>query len=207
MGNRRRNYFIKKRFQTGFAAKFLILIAIESIFAIGFFVYLTSGSVIMQYSGNEVVMASTRGILLPPVILANLAIIAATAIAGFAVLLLVSHKIAGPLYRFEKSLEAISSGDLTHRFTLRGGDELKVIEKGLIEFTARFDSKISVIQKDILLLGDALSALNAGIKSGAYDDKKMSAAIGNTLERIETLKKEAGYFKTTNSGGDTPQKG
>lgn len=197
MGNRRRNYFIKKQFQAGFAAKFLILIAFESAFAIGFFIYLTAGSVIMQYSGNEVVMASTRGFLLPPVILANLAIIAATAIAGFAVLLLVSHKIAGPLYRFEQSLEAISTGDLTHRFTLRGGDELKVIEKGLIEFTTRFDARISVIQKEIIELGDALTALDAGIKSGAYDGKKIGAALSSALERVEALKKEAGYFKTT----------
>ncbi len=197
MGNRRRNYFIKKGFQAGFAAKFLILIAIESVLAIGFFVYLTSGSVIMHYSGSDIVMAGARGLLLPPVILANLAIIAATAIAGFAMLIRASHKIAGPLYRFERSLETISKGDLTHRFSLRGGDELKVIEKGLLEFTARFDSRLARIQKELLDLDARIAALDAGIKSGTYDGKKLTADVGAALERIEALKKEAGYFKTT----------
>lgn len=197
MDNRRRNYFIKKEFQAGFAAKFLILIAVESAFAIGFFIYLTSGSVIMQYSGSDIIMASARGFLLPPVILANLAIIAATAIAGFAVLIRASHKIAGPLYRFEKSLEAISEGDLTHRFKLRGGDELRVIEKGLIEFTVRFDARIARIQKEIHELGADMTALDAGIKSGGYDEAKTRAEVVRALERIEALKKEADYFKTT----------
>src|SRR5215207_5705095 len=36
----------------------------------------------------------------------------------------ISHKVAGPLYRFEKSARAVAAGDLTHRVLLRKGDEL-----------------------------------------------------------------------------------
>jgi methyl-accepting chemotaxis protein len=37
----------------------------------------------------------------------------------------VSHKIAGPMYRFEKSAEAISKGDLSVNFYVRKNDEMK----------------------------------------------------------------------------------
>ena len=37
----------------------------------------------------------------------------------------VSHKIAGPMYRFEKSAEAICEGDLSVNFNVRKGDEMK----------------------------------------------------------------------------------
>ena len=35
--------------------------------------------------------------------------------------LLLSNKMAGPLYRFERSMETVSGGDLTHRVRLRKG--------------------------------------------------------------------------------------
>ena len=37
---------------------------------------------------------------------------------------LASHKLAGPVYRFERSARTVGSGDLTHRVRLRVGDEL-----------------------------------------------------------------------------------
>lgn len=37
----------------------------------------------------------------------------------------ISHRIAGPMYRFEKNAEAIRSGDLSVNFYVRKGDELK----------------------------------------------------------------------------------
>jgi methyl-accepting chemotaxis protein len=36
----------------------------------------------------------------------------------------VSHRMAGPIYKFEKSCGSVASGDLTHRVYLRKGDQL-----------------------------------------------------------------------------------
>ena len=36
----------------------------------------------------------------------------------------VSHRMAGPVFKFEKSCSVISEGDLTHRVYLRKGDQL-----------------------------------------------------------------------------------
>lgn len=38
---------------------------------------------------------------------------------------LASHKLAGPVYRFERSARTVASGDLTHRVRLRVGDEME----------------------------------------------------------------------------------
>ncbi len=35
-----------------------------------------------------------------------------------------SHRLAGPIYRFERSTRVVGSGDLTHRIKTRNGDEL-----------------------------------------------------------------------------------
>lgn len=53
----------------------------------------------------------------------------------FAIVLLVagviSHKMAGPIYKFEKSASVLCTGDLTHRVFLRKGDQLTELQGAL----------------------------------------------------------------------------
>ena len=42
--------------------------------------------------------------------------------------LFISHRFAGPVFRFEKSAQIVAKGDLTHRVCLRTGDELMELQ-------------------------------------------------------------------------------
>ena len=57
----------------------------------------------------------------------------------------VSHRFAGPIYRFEKSAQIVSSGDLTHRVSLRTGDELMELQE---EFNGMLSGLRGLVQKD-----------------------------------------------------------
>ncbi len=59
--------------------------------------------------------------------------------------LYVSHRFAGPIYRFEKSAQVVSGGDLTHRVALRTGDELMELQE---EFNAMVSGLQILVQKD-----------------------------------------------------------
>jgi methyl-accepting chemotaxis protein len=59
--------------------------------------------------------------------------------------LYVSHRFAGPIYRFEKSAQAVGSGDLTHRVSLRTGDELMELQE---EFNGMVAGLQSLVQRD-----------------------------------------------------------
>ena len=59
--------------------------------------------------------------------------------------LYVSHRFAGPIFRFEKSCQSLSSGDLTHRVALRTGDELMELQE---EFNAMASALQALVQKD-----------------------------------------------------------
>jgi methyl-accepting chemotaxis protein len=59
--------------------------------------------------------------------------------------LYVSHRFAGPIYRFEKSAQVVSGGDLTHRVALRTGDELMELQE---EFNAMLSGLQVLVQKD-----------------------------------------------------------
>jgi methyl-accepting chemotaxis protein len=59
--------------------------------------------------------------------------------------LYVSHRFAGPIYRFEKSAQSVAGGDLTHRVSLRTGDELMELQE---EFNGMVSGLQSLVQKD-----------------------------------------------------------
>lgn len=194
---KRKKLYIKKEFQTDFSVKFLILISIESILAIGLFVYLSRGTVIAGYSGAEFVVARTGEYFLPSLLLANLAVIGITAVAGFAVMVWYSHKIAGPLYRFEKSIDEMASGDLTSRFNLRSGDQLEELASRINSLSKRLDTAVSDIKAEASELEKAIEEARELLTEEA--GKKADERLGRASERLEKLKEAAGYFKT--SGG------
>lgn len=197
--SKRRTVFIKKRFQADFSIRFLILIIVESLLAIALFGYLSRGTVITGYSGSEVVIAKTGEYLLPTLLLVNLIIIGGTAVAGFVILLYLSHKIAGPLYRFEKSLDEIGDGDLTHRFTLRSKDQLGELAAKMNAFNDRLEGAISGVQRELDGLRTIISSLQSGLGTEGADTEALKKRVEEAKEKIEALERSVNYFKTSES--------
>lgn len=190
-----RKIFIKKRFQADFAVKFLIIIVIESLLAIGLFIYASKGTIITGYSGSELVVARTGEYFLPTLLLTNLVVIGLTAVAGFVVLLILSHKIAGPLWRFEKSLEETSRGDLTNRFSLRNDDQMHELAESMNEFNKKMDSVVSELQKGLAELKGTLAEIKQA--SGEGDRARTETLAAKASERLGRLETLAAYFKTS----------
>lgn len=59
----------------------------------------------------------------------------------------VSHKIAGPMYRFEKSAEAVRNGDLRVNFNVRKDDEMKGAATTLEEMVESLRKDIEKMKK------------------------------------------------------------
>ncbi len=192
---KRRQIFIKKRFQTDFALRFLILIAVESVLAIGLFVYLSRGTIVTGYSGSEVVVARTGDYFLPTLVIANLLIIGLTAAAGFVVLLYTSHKIAGPLYRFEKALDEIAGGDLTYRFNLRHRDQLDSLARSINELNTVMEDKLRAVQARSKELADVLRRLESGLSAG--NRAEVEGLLKEAMEKAWDLDRSANYFRTS----------
>ncbi|MDE2039698.1 MAG: HAMP domain-containing protein [Elusimicrobia bacterium] len=94
--------------------------------------------------------------------------------------LYVSHRFAGPIYRFEKSAQIVSSGDLTHRVSLRSGDELTELQE---EFNGMLASLQALVQKDRNLaqrVGERLEAVSRKLPEGGD-----SAALREELAGIK----------------------
>jgi len=71
--------------------------------------------------------------------------------------LVISHRLAGPIYRLKRSLASVVAGDLTSNFTLRQKDELKDLATELELTVAGFSNTLSSIKELINRLDKAKS--------------------------------------------------
>lgn len=58
----------------------------------------------------------------------------------------VSHRMAGPIYKFEKSCAIVASGDLTHRVYLRKGDQLTDLQDHFNEMTGAVNEVVKELE-------------------------------------------------------------
>ena len=193
---RRRNYFINKKFQTNFSIKFLVVIVIEAIMALGLFLYLSKGTLTTGYIGSELKISRTYDFFLPMLLLSNIIIVGVTGIIGIAVLIFMSHRIAGPMFRFEKVLDEISKGDLTYKFKLREGDQFKELEKRINELTGTLDSKAGNLKSGLTEISKMLSRLQT-LAAAHSTDKDFERLLQDISKKLIELQEAANYFKTS----------
>lgn len=151
---RRRQYFVKKGFQSGFILKFCLLVLAGIIISTGLLLIFSQGTLTSTFQNSRLVIQNTALAILPAMLLTNLITLALITLATIFVVLFISHKIAGPLFRFEKELKIISEGDLSRDIRLRKKDQITDIAKSLNQMTASLREKLLHIQTDLENLRD-----------------------------------------------------
>lgn len=201
MGNRlpfrRRNYFIKKKFQVNFTVKFLIIILIEAFLAAGLFLYMSKGTLTTGYSGSELKIARTYDFFLPMLLLSNLIIVGISAVIGIAVLIFLSHRLAGPLYRFENILDTIKKGDLTQRFKLREKDQFVELANSINEHTDTLDKNMGHLKAGVMEFSQLISKMQTALTSNPSADKELERLLQEMSKKLQELEGAANYFKTS----------
>jgi methyl-accepting chemotaxis protein len=104
--------------------------------------------------------------------------------------LLVSNKIAGPLYRFQAAFQKIIEGDISGTLKIRKGDLLINEQTKIDEMISMLRSRIGRIQEEQEAMGALLAQIRAMELSA-----EAKAALGQIEEHYERMKKEAGTFK------------
>lgn len=116
--------------------------------------------------------------LLPKVLLLAVLIF----IAG----IFVSHKIAGPMYRIEKSAEAIRQGDLRVNFHVRKGDEMKGAASALEDMVESLHADIKKIKAASAALEEKVNLLAKCLPD--EDVKRIKALIDEIYGVLEKYK-------------------
>lgn len=97
----------------------------------------------------------------------------------------VSHRVAGPLYRFRKTLEAMADGDLSQRVRLRKHDylteEAELLDRAIGALSERA-CKIDEVRRQ---LGEALEGLDRAVES--RDRERMHGRLEALRGRLDAM--------------------
>lgn len=139
---RRRTLLIQRVFQTKFISLFISLIILSSALS-GLFLYQRTNTELGYHYGQaHSKLKKTGEILLPNLLVGNIIAVILIGSTAIALTLLISNKIAGPLYRFEKNAEQIAKGDFTINTTLRHSDQIKGLADSFSKMTNELREKM-----------------------------------------------------------------
>lgn len=144
--------------------KFCLVILAGIIISTGLLFLFSKGTLTSTFQGSKLVIKNTSIAILPAVIYTNLITLGFITIASITVTLLISHKLAGPVYRFEEDLKLIGNGDLTKIIKIRGKDQLVELAENLNKMTASLHNKVLDIQTDLKDIVESASKQNAPVE-------------------------------------------
>ena len=146
---KRRQYFVQKNFQSKFILKFCMVLLIGIIISIGLLYLFSENTLTSSFEHSRLVIKNTASAIMPNVFLSHSIAFVLIALLTIAVTLLISHKLAGPLFRFQKELKEIGNGDLSNVVKMRKDDQVKAIADSLDQMRANLQKKILDIKLEV----------------------------------------------------------
>lgn len=188
---KRRIYFIEKRFQANFILKFCVLVAIGGLLTIGILYFLAKHSTTVSFVNSRVVVCTTADFILPILIQTVAIVTILVGLGTILVTLFVSHKIAGPLYRFKKVIHALTEGDFSSDFRIRHLDQLQ-------DLADVFNKMIVKVRTELKGLKDNFQSLKEKLNNISEQEitEHKRAYLGELKRIAAELDRIMHYFKT-----------
>lgn len=149
---KRQIILIDHRFQLRMAALFIVLqVFLTGLFAFGLYVFMDS-EIHTDLATAHVSYQSLSQMMLPIVSVLSLFNIVLSGILVTVFVVLISHKIAGPLYRFRTVLESLAQRHFDPFMKIRPDDQLG-------ELAISIDNAVGTIKADMTLLQQSAKRL------------------------------------------------
>ncbi len=126
---RRRRYLVAKKFQLRFAGMILLFMFAVALFC-SLTIYYNTWMVLGEKLANVYPQGRLVGILKQANFVLFMRLLLITPLVGILAIVL-SHRIAGPIFRIKKTLDEIIKGDYSKRLHLRNTDELQDVAESI----------------------------------------------------------------------------
>ena len=188
---RRRHFIINKDLQFSLLTisifyLLLFLVVIGSILFIPVMIELDR----VDYASDQAVQAASKIMYLHskfwPAVIFALIVIALHSIRT-------SHKIAGPLYRFDRLFESMKEGNLSQKISLRKGDYLINEMDNINEMLESLQIRVQEIKNAQTGLNVAISECKDVVSHASKDE--ISKRMNDITEKGDQLGEKLAYFK------------
>ncbi len=190
---RRRNFFIEKDLQGRFILYLFFVVILGALLFTLIFTYLSSNVLTVTYKDYHLEVDKAPKALLYEIFQAHWLFIFFVGIGVSVLAVFLSHRIGGPIYRFKKSVEEITNGNLSFTVIIRKKDEGKELAEGMNRMIDTLNERIGRIASEAEEIEKNLKLFSEG-KSGETATERFDK-IKSHLER---LKGSLSFFRLKN---------
>lgn len=147
--NRRKIVFIKKQFQLNFIMKFCLVVLASTLIFGGLMFLVSKDSTTIIFKNLRIQTVPTQEFLLPSLTYGFIVSLIIASILTIIISMMASHRIGGPMFRFESVLKKLSDGDLTQTVVLREYDQCQDIARSLSLALNSLQVKVKNIDKEV----------------------------------------------------------
>jgi len=195
MKYKRRHYFINKAFQSEFILKFCALVALGCV-VFGVILYaLSSKTLTTSFENSRLVVKSTADYLLPGLLFGGMIVGILTAIVTSIIVVLMTHRVVGAMYRFEKQAEKIGSGELSSDLKIRKKDQFQDFVTAFNKMTNDLNSGVLKVVDVSEKLGDLIEKLSDSSGNELLLKEDIKKVVSELKKDKKDLKKALGHFK------------
>jgi methyl-accepting chemotaxis protein len=185
------NYFLIKNFQGKVILRLFLAVMGGILLFTLLLAFFSADTMTISYSDSDVQVGATPLMLFKSAVMANWIFI----VLGGGVLvvlgIIISHRVAGPIYHFEKVLRGMAAGNLAETIHLRKKDEGKGLAKCFNLFNETMSEKLHSIKDDVEELEKILEQMSEG-----EENTETLEELGRVAkERVTTLRGKLDFFK------------
>ncbi|MCP3891951.1 MAG: methyl-accepting chemotaxis protein [Desulfobulbaceae bacterium] len=152
-GIKRKHYFINRKLQGRLIAGYFLFVICGCLFFILLLGLFSSDS--CEIGGTAIVHNPVDQIRL--IISSHLGLLAAGALTLLVCAISVTHRIAGPLFRFEKTLSNMEAGHLHDIISLRSKDEGQELAQKINSFNRTLSQNLTHVQNHSIAMTDLIA--------------------------------------------------
>jgi len=156
-GYKRKNYFIKKNFQGKLILGYFLFMVVGCLIFILALSYMAADSMTVVYSNNNLQIGQTPLMLFKQLLAAYWVFIVIGAVLVVVIATRITHRVAGPMFNLERSLDYMIDGKLDNVIYLRNKDEGKELAVKINQFNAELSSQIRIVRKRSTNIQELLS--------------------------------------------------
>ena len=157
---KRKHYFIDKDFQTRFIVKFCLFVAVTGGVIILALYALTGKATTVSFVNSRVVVQTATDFLFPLLIQTFVVSMIVVGLATVIATLFISHRIAGPVYRFKKVLSSLGEGDFSLGCKIRPTDSMQDVAMAFSTMLVNVRKTFDYVDKDLAKLKEKVAAGN-----------------------------------------------
>jgi len=188
---KRRNFFIKKGLQGKYVLSYFIFVMLGVIFFTLIFSMLSMNTLSIVYDDYDLQIGTTPLILLEKILASQWIFMAIFAMLFVVIIsILLTHRIAGPMYRFEQAFNEMINGNIGYWIKLRKKDEGKELAEKINRFNDILSEKLKATNR---LVDEIDRSLEVFSRAGKLEE--MEGALNQAKDVTSRIKGTFSDFK------------